>query len=170
MAEINFQTNSNIHRNALSDLTTVLYSGTEPVIFFRVVWPVSITGTPCVTSSWGRGMTWTAVTVPMRLAAAAPASTARLYRSYFSADDRRDKPGVNFFIADKPDIRSFDHRVRGLDHRDQAHTFDHSKCFHNVLWRLTLLSLFETIGQYQRRQKGHADKDREKENGYRYHT
>ena len=38
----------------------------------------------------------------------------------------------DLFVADQPDICRFNHRVGRFDHRDKAHTFDHSKCFHNV--------------------------------------
>jgi magnesium transporter len=64
----------------LVDVTglVIYYSGTDPDIFFRVVSPVWSTGMPPSTSLCGRGMTWTAVTVPILRAAAAPASTAAL--------------------------------------------------------------------------------------------
>src|SRR6188472_2243732 len=66
-----------IHQNRQrSRQTKVYYSGTEPEIFFRFVSPVTNTGIPLSTSPCGRGITWTAVTVPTFLAAAAPASTA----------------------------------------------------------------------------------------------
>src|ERR1035437_5523980 len=42
---------------------------------------------------------------------------------------RGDIPRANFFPANQRDLGRLDHRVRGLNHRDQSAGLDHAECF-----------------------------------------
>jgi hypothetical protein len=70
------------------------------------------------------------------------------YCSDLTADDSGDQSGVDLLIADQLDVGRFDHSVRRLDHRDEPHTFDHSKCFHLIILKPSpFLFLLKTADQ-----------------------
>jgi hypothetical protein len=53
----------------------------------------------------------------------------RANRSNVAAHDRGYQSGIDLFPTDQTNVGSFDHRVRGFDHRDQTATFNQSECF-----------------------------------------
>ena len=65
--------------------------------------------------------------------------------------DRGDKPGINLFVSDKAYISSFHHRVGGLDHRHQAHAFNHSKRFHIIAGHFNHIAAMNKIKAIIRR-------------------
>src|SRR6185369_16547669 len=52
------------------------------------------------------------------------------YGTDFASDYRGYETRIDLLISDEFYIRRFHHGIRRFDHRDQSHTFDHSKCFH----------------------------------------
>lgn len=59
------------------------------------------------TSPWGRGMTCTDTTLPIRFAAVAPASVAALTGADFAGDDYGNELGADILLGDEADIRAF---------------------------------------------------------------
>jgi hypothetical protein len=52
-----------------------------------------------------------------------------LNRADVSANKYRHVSGADIFFSEECDIRSFDHRVSGLDGSDEAFGLHHSECF-----------------------------------------
>ena len=74
-------------------------------------------------------MTWTLTTSPIRLAAAAPASTAAFTAATSPATKRRDQAAADLVPADQVDVGRLQHRVAGLDQGDEPLAFDHAERF-----------------------------------------
>ena len=56
-----------------------------------------------------------------------------LYGSALAANDRCDQASVDLFETHELNVCRLDHGIGGLDHRHEAHTFDHSESFHIFL-------------------------------------
>jgi hypothetical protein len=80
---------------------------------------------------------------------------------YLASDDRGHKPGIDLFIADKLNISCLDHSVCRFDHRNKAHTFNHSECLHNSFPR-SFPSPFATENENQ-----NSDRHKERSRKYR---
>ena len=50
-------------------------------------------------------------------------------RRHVAAYDCCHEARVDLLPTDQTNVRSFDHRVGGLDHRDESTAFNHSQCF-----------------------------------------
>jgi hypothetical protein len=50
-------------------------------------------------------------------------------RRNVTTHDRRHQAGVDLFPTDEANVRSFDHRVRSLDHGYESAAFNHSERF-----------------------------------------
>lgn len=78
-------------------------------------------------SSWGRGMTCTLTTSPIRLAAAAPGVGSGLHGGHIPGDKHTDQTAANLVPAKELHVGRLQHRIGGFDQGDESLDLKHAQ-------------------------------------------